>query len=167
MVSEQLAVSGTRVVLGLTSAGRVLESLPLPSLVVAESAVRDEGASYHYLPPGETVTAPPMINEHLIAELGTLELPVRCGRVWTTDAPYRETREQLEAHARQNVLAVEMQAASLFAFAKARGVVTGVVAHVTNGIDQTDSEFYKGPEQFGLELYRAMCRAAAHFLSSQ
>ena len=52
LIAEQLFVSGARVVLGLTSAGRVLESLPVPSLVLSESAIRDEGTSYHYLPLG-------------------------------------------------------------------------------------------------------------------
>jgi hypothetical protein len=58
LVAEQLFVSGAEVVLGLTSAGRVLESLPVPSLVLAESAIRDEGTSYHYLAPSEAVAAP-------------------------------------------------------------------------------------------------------------
>ena len=58
LVSEQLFVSGAKVVIGLTSSGRVLPSLPVPSLVVATSAIRDEGTSYHYLPPAETVAAP-------------------------------------------------------------------------------------------------------------
>jgi hypothetical protein len=52
LVSEQLAVSGARVVLGLTSAGGIAEDLPVPSVVVAEAALRDEGTSFHYLAPG-------------------------------------------------------------------------------------------------------------------
>jgi uridine phosphorylase len=128
--------------------------------------VRDEGVSYDYLPPAETVLAPPFINGYLFAELEGLELPVHGGRLWTKDGHYRETRERLEAHVRQNVLAVEMQAASLFPFAKARGVVAGVVAHVTNGIDQT-GEFDKGPEEFGLALCRSICRAGTRVPSSQ
>ena len=51
LVAEQMAVSGARLVLGLTSAGRVASSMPVPGLVVAARAIRDEGTSYHYLPP--------------------------------------------------------------------------------------------------------------------
>jgi uridine phosphorylase len=58
--------------------------------------------------------------------------------VWTTDAPYRETREQLEDYANKGVLAVEMQAASLFAFAEARRAFVGLIAHVTNTANQED-----------------------------
>ena len=88
------------------------------------------------------------------------------GTVWTTDAPYRETNRQLSEYARQGVLAVEMQAASLFAFAIARDVPLGIVAHVTNGVDHEQAPFEKGPHEFGQRLLEAMCRAAISFLGS-
>jgi hypothetical protein len=47
LIAEQMAVSGAKVVLGLTSAGRVNCEMPVPGLVVVTRAVRDEGASYH------------------------------------------------------------------------------------------------------------------------
>jgi hypothetical protein len=58
LVAEQLHVSGARALVGLTSAGRVNPSVPVPSLVVATSAIRDEGTSYHYLPAADVVAAP-------------------------------------------------------------------------------------------------------------
>lgn len=164
LVAEQLAVCGARVVLGLASAGRVSSPLPIPSLVVATQAIRDEGTSYHYLPPGERIDAPPGIPEVLSAELDSLGIPIFQGPVWTTDAPYRETHEQLARHARNGALAVEMQAASLFAFAAARGVPVGVVAHVTNAIDHTGEPFDKGPASEGYRLLKAICRAGRHFI---
>ncbi len=51
LIAEQLLVSGAQLILGLTAAGRVSPSLPLPSFVVVTRAVRDEGTSFHYLPP--------------------------------------------------------------------------------------------------------------------
>ncbi len=119
LVAEQLAVSGARLIIGLTSAGRLRSDLPIPSLVIATGAVRDEGTSYHYLPPEATVNAPSAAIPYLREELSTLGVPVEEGRLWTTDAPYRETRGQIADHADRGALAVEMQAASLFAFAVA------------------------------------------------
>lgn len=133
LVAEQLKASGTEVVLGLTSAGRLSGSLPLPSLVVVQDAIRDEGTSYHYLPPGDAVRSNPKLAEALESGLGAIGLPTFGGTVWTTDAPYRETQQQLAEHAANGVLAVEMQAASLLAFSQARGMPVGVVALVTNG----------------------------------
>jgi uridine phosphorylase len=87
------------------------------------------------------------------------------GPVWTTDAPYRETAEQLERHARNGILAVEMQAASLFAFGAARGVRCGVAAHVTNGIEHSsEAQFDKGSHQFGFEILKALSRAGRRCL---
>jgi uridine phosphorylase len=118
LVAEQLKASGAEIVLGLTSAGRVSPSLPLPSLAVIEQAIRDEGTSYHYLPPSDVVHADPILAMRLVTEIGALGVPTFSGCVWTTDAPYRETQQQLDEHAANGVLAVEMQAASLLAFSQ-------------------------------------------------
>ena len=76
--AEQLKASGVKVVLGLTSAGRVAGSLPLPSLAVVEEAIRDEGTSYHYLPPRGTVHSHANLTEILATEVGGV------GDYWTS-----------------------------------------------------------------------------------
>jgi uridine phosphorylase len=166
LVAEQMAVSGARIVLGLTSAGRVSQEMPVPGLVAVTAAVRDEGTSYHYLPAGETVAAPKKMARLLELELRKLSLPVRAGTVWTTDAPYRETASQLTGHAARGVLAVEMQAASLFAFSKARRFPVGIVAYVTNGSGQTGAGFDKGPHHLEFEILKQMCLAGGRFVLS-
>jgi uridine phosphorylase len=164
LIAEQLKASGARVVLGLTSAGRVAGSLPLPSLVVVNDAVRDEGTSYHYLPPDELVESDAGLAASLRHEMASLQLPLFSGRVWTTDAPYRETQQQLDHHAANGVLAVEMQAASLLAFSKATDVPVGIVALVSNAVDHTAENFDKGSQQVGLRIIKAMCRAGIRYL---
>lgn len=167
LAAEQLAASGARIVIGLTSAGRVNPSLPVPSLVVAARAIRDEGTSYHYLPPGGTVESDPGVVEALLSEVSEIGLPVSAGLVWTTDAPYRETLEQLKLHAGAGALAVEMQAASLFAFGAARGFPVGLIAHVTNAVGHTEEQFDKGGAPLGYEIFKAICRAGRRTLLSQ
>ncbi|TFH25683.1 uridine phosphorylase [Candidatus Bathyarchaeota archaeon] len=166
LVAEQMAVSGARVILGLTSAGRVSSRMPLPGLVVATSAIRDEGTSYHYLPPTATVNAPSKVTHFLEAELHNQPLPVLSGTVWTTDAPYRETASQLIDYANAGVLAVEMQAASLFAFSQARQFPVGLVAYVTNGVDQMGEPFDKGSRLLEFDVLKAVCIAGKRFLQS-
>lgn len=166
LIAEQLRVSGAGVILGLTSAGRVSPSLPLPSFVVVTSAVRDEGTSFHYLPSAEKVDCPTPITDLLTEEVRRLGSTAVQGPVWTTDAPYRETAAQLQRNAAAGVLAVEMQAASLFAFAIARQASVGVVAHVTNAVDHRDAPFDKGNEEDGFLLLRAMLRAGRRYLET-
>jgi len=166
LVAEQLAAAGVRLILGLTSAGRVSRSVPIPSFVVATEAVRDEGTSFHYLPPSPRVAAPAAVIECLDAELRSLGLPVSKGPVWTTDAPYRETHRQLAQYADDGILAVEMQSASLFAFSAARKVPVGVVAHVTNAVDHSGEPFHKGSQREDAQILKALCGAGRCFLES-
>jgi len=166
LIAEQLLVSGAQLILGLTSAGRVSPSLPFPSFVVVTGAVRDEGTSFHYLPPAAKVDCPTPIVDLLAEEVSRLGATVIQGCVWTTDAPYRETAAQLQRHAAAGVLAVEMQAASLFAFARARKANVAVVAHVTNAVDHTDEQFDKGTEEESFRLLRAMLRAGHRYLKA-
>lgn len=159
LVAEQLAVSGAAVVLGLTSAGGIAADLPIPSVVVADSALRDEGTSDHYLPPAARVTAPAEPLPLLVEAIGEAGLPVRSGLVWTTDAPYRETASAVAEARAVGALAVEMQAASLFAFGQARGFAVGVAAQVTNRVGGADETFDKGPDDADWRLFAALCQA--------
>jgi uridine phosphorylase len=166
LVAEQLASSGAQLILGLTSAGRISPNLPLPSFVIATAAIRDEGTSYHYLPAARTVTAPADLRAVLRGELCKLGRAVEEGTVWTTDAPYRETDTQIREHAQAGVLAVEMQAASLFAFGQARSVKTGIVCQVTNGGDHDGEPFNKGSRDQEYNLFQAICRAGLRYLET-
>lgn len=166
LIAEQMMFSGAQVVLGLTSAGRVNSKMFVPGLVVVTQAVRDEGTSYHYLPASQVVVAAPKVTKFLEAELKILPLPVLSGSVWTTDAPYRETQREIEIHAANGVLAVEMQSASLFAFSKARNFPVGMVAYVTNRVGQTDESFSKGTRVLEFDILKGICRAGKRFVSS-
>jgi uridine phosphorylase len=159
LVAEQLAASGVRVILGLASAGRIDPGLPLPALVAADRAIRDEGTSFHYLPPAESVSAWPGVAEILADELRPIGWESRIGSVWTTDAPYRETAEQVGRHRAAGVLAVEMQAASLFAFSARMNVPVGLVAHLTNAPEVTEPTFDKGTMADQRRIVEALARA--------
>ena len=164
LIAEQMLSQGAEVIVGLTSAGRISPALPLPSLVVPTDAVRDEGTSFHYLPPGSPACAPQSVVDALSSELQGIGLPVTQGRVWTTDAPYRETASQIERHAAAGVLAVEMQAASLFALAQVRGARIGVVAHVSNSAAEDKDAFDTGGSELSFEILQRIVRAARHLL---
>ena len=163
LVAEQLHAAGAALIVGITSAGRVSPTIPLPSIVVVDEAIRDEGTSLHYLPESMAVTGPtPRFADLLALELRG-QVPVRRGLVWTTDAPYRETEAQLHTWAASGVLAVEMQAAGLFAFATARRAQLGMVALVSNGVGHTGQPFDTGGHAHRLSVLGAVARAATAF----
>lgn len=164
LIAEQLHAAGAKIIIGLTSAGRLAKDLPLPCLVVATSAVRDEGTSYHYLAPSREVACPTAVSAHLERELEATGWNVRSGKVWTTDAPYRETREQIDKWASENALAVEMQTASLFAFAIARQASVASVVRVSNAVDYQGEQFDTGSTDDGLRILQGIARAARSYL---
>ena len=168
LIAEQLWAAGAKLIVGLTSAGRVAPNLPLPSIVVVNDAIRDEGTSLHYLAPAASVRTPTIgIVEPLIAELSAVATHVRQGRVWTTDAPYRETRQQLDYWATQDVLAVEMQAAALFAFAQTRRAPVAVVALVSNSVGGPAARFDTGGNEFRVGVLKAIAIAATRYVEQR
>ena len=79
--------------------------------------------------------------------MGTLSrsgVPVYQGAVWTTDAPFRETAAAIERCRAAGILAVEMEAAALYSFARARRKPVLCLAHVTNQMAVTGHDFEKG-----------------------
>jgi uridine phosphorylase len=97
--------------------------------VVVTSAVRDEGTSYHYLPPSREVTASPHASVVLEAVLKERGLEYRTGKTWTTDAIYRETARRRDLRVTEGCSIVEMEAAALFAVAQFRGVTLGQLVY--------------------------------------
>lgn len=82
------------------------------------------------------------------------------GPSWTTDAPFRETIEAIEAARAKGILAVEMEAAALYAFAKTRGVSVLCLAHVTNTMGLAERDFEKGDSDGTTEALRVLEVAA-------
>jgi uridine phosphorylase len=121
-VLEQLAALGTSAVVSVGTAGSLQRDLEPGDLVLCEAAVRDEGVSHHYLPPGKLAAAPAEMTTALGAALRESGLAFRPGVSWTIDAPYRETVAEARHYQAEGVLCVEMEAAALFAVAEVRGL---------------------------------------------
>jgi uridine phosphorylase len=158
LVAEQLFASGCRLLLSITSSGQVTTLGPPPYFILIERALRDEGTSYHYLPPdSEFAEADPDLLVIAESALASLDDPVERGATWTTDAPYRETLEAIGAARAEWILAVEMEAAALYAFGEARRKSVLCFAHVTNQMGQS-GDFEKG-EANGVTASLALIRA--------
>jgi uridine phosphorylase len=145
LVAEQLIACGCRHMIGYSSSGAVAAGLALPCLVIPERALRDEGTSYHYLPPSPWVEARGELSGVLARHARECRLPVHRGATWTTDAPYRETQSAIDRHRSAGILSVEMEAAALMALAEVREVQIASLLHVTNALATSENDFQKGP----------------------
>ncbi|MGH7046740.1 MAG: nucleoside phosphorylase [Stellaceae bacterium] len=160
LIAEELFVSGCRFLISMTSAGQIVAQGPPPYFVLIERALRDEGTSYHYLPPAEFAEADADLADRAFAALAGMTEPVHRGAAWTTDAPFRETAAAIERCHARGILAVEMEAAALYAFARACGKPVLCFAHVTNQMAVIAGDFEKG-EADGVKASLAVIAAAA------
>ena len=162
LIAEELFACGCRLLLSVTSAGQILAAGTTPYFVVIDRALRDEGTSYHYAAPAEFAEADPHLVATVMTALKHEGLHLLVGPSWTTDAPFRETAEAIAAARAKGVLAVEMEAAALYTFARTRAASVLCLAHVTNTMGQAGRDFEKGESDGtadALKVLEAVVRA--------
>lgn len=160
LVAEELFASGCELLIIVTSSGQINPTQSPPYFILIDRALRDEGTSYHYLPPSEWSDAPPELVLRLSAAFDDVGVPVLKGPTWTTDAPFRETESAIKAMKERGILAVEMEAAALYAFPGARRRSVICFAQVTNQMGQIEGDFEKGEANGTSDALRIVCRAA-------
>jgi uridine phosphorylase len=159
LVAEEMFASGARLLISVTSSGQITPQGVPPYFIVIDRAWRDEGTSYHYLPPGDWSAAPARLLERLGSAFKDGPR-VLSGPTWTTDAPFRETEAAIDAARARGILAVEMEAAALYAFAEARGRDVICLAHVTNQMGMIEGDFEKGAANGSADALAVVARIA-------
>lgn len=127
-LEELIAVGVTKYIV-CGGCGVLDRSIDTGSVMIITSAVRDEGVSYHYLPPARVVKANPRgveVLEEVCREAG---LGYRLVKAWTTDAFYRETPGKRKARLEEGCEIVEMEAAAFFAVAQFREIRLGQIVY--------------------------------------
>jgi uridine phosphorylase len=162
LVAEELFASGCKLLLSVTSAGQIRSLGRPPYFVVIDRALRDEGTSYHYAPPAEFAEADPALVAGAAEALNRRGLQAFVGSSWTTDAPFRETREAIEGAKSCGAVAVEMEAAALYSFAAAAQTKVLCLAHVTNTMAQAGDDFEKGAANGADDAVAVLSAVAAH-----
>src|SRR6202140_4880652 len=161
LVAEELFASGCKLMVSLTSAAQIVPAGQPPYFVVIDRSLRDEGTSYHYAPPSEFAEANPTLVKKAAMALAQSGLHGVVGASWTTDAPFRETAQAIEAARSKGILAVEMEAAALYTFARFAGVQVLCLAHVTNTMGKAGDDFEKGEADGTREALSALAAIIA------
>jgi uridine phosphorylase/protein-L-isoaspartate O-methyltransferase len=156
LIAEELFASSCSLLLSLTSAGQIVPAGPTPYFVIIDRALRDEGTSYHYAPAAEYGEADPALVKLAAKAIKAQGGNPIVGMSWTTDAPFRETAQAIEAAKARGILAVEMEAAALYTFAKAQGARVLCLAHVTNTMAQSGLDFEKGEADGTIDALRLL-----------
>ncbi len=133
---EQAIALGARRFIVFGTCGTLQPGLDPQAVIVPTAAYRDEGTSYHYAPASDYIEL--TTAGRLAGILTGLGVPQVGGRVWTTDAFFRETRAGADARREEGCLAVDMEASALAALAQFRGVE---VYHFLYGADALEEEW--------------------------
>ncbi len=165
LVAEELFSSGCELLISVTSAGQIVAINNPPYFVLIEKALRDEGTSYHYLPPAEFSYMAPELLPMLDNVFTHTPVPMYRGATWTTDAPFRETASSITYCRDLAIMAAEMEAAALYAFAEARQKPVICLAHVTNQMACIEGDFEKGTADGSQDALRVISLIAQAWMS--
>ena len=171
LVAEELFASGCEALVTISSAGLITSAANPPMFVLIERALRDEGTSYHYLPPARYAEADVALTDAVARALEGTATPLLRGASWTTDAPFRESAALIAGRRAEGILSVEMEAAALLAMGCALGRPVTCLAHVTNAMATRPGDFEKGghdgQEEALVVCALAVAAAVAHFRGSR
>jgi uridine phosphorylase len=151
-LAEELAAMGAQKMILMTWGGTLQTDLEPGNIVVCNRAIRDEGASHHYLPHAKYIDANESLVNELVDALHARGAPCTVGATWTTDAPYRETREEILQYQSEGVKTVEMESAGLFTVGQVRAVQT---ASVVVGMDSLAALRWQTPDRLD-EIMRSL-----------
>lgn len=152
---DELIALGCRKFVACGGAGVLDGDLTLGHLIVPTGAVRDEGTSYHYLPPGREVEASPQALSAIEQVLQRDHVDYVTGKTWTTDGVYRETSAKIQLRRAEGCLTVEMEAAAFFAVAQFRGVIAGQILYGGDDVssDAWDSRHWQQQDSVREKLF--------------
>jgi len=153
---ELLIEAGARTLIVAGIAGSLTPDLPIGGIVIPTSALREEGTSYHYLPPDVEPTPDAVLAEALVAAAEARGIAPGVGRVWTTDAIFREMAWKVRQYGAAGILAVEMELSALLALAQVRGVRLAAVLAIS------DELFHSWTPGWHVEEFLTGSRAAAN-----
>lgn len=159
LVAEELFALGCKALVTISSAGLIAEQLQTPLFLLIEQALRDEGTSYHYLPPDRYAQASSPLLEAVARQLNDAGLQCIRGKSWTTDAPFRETQKLITARRDEGIISVEMEAAALLSMGAALNKPVICFAHITNSMATREDDFEKGGDD-GHETALKVCAMA-------
>ncbi len=143
-IMEILIATGVTKFIIVGHAGGLQPNHPAGTIVLCEKSIRDEGLSHHYLIPSKFAYASSHTMERLVSQLNKAQVKYILGTSWTIDSMYRETKDEVAQYAKEGVVAVEMEVASLFSVGTFRKVQVGALLVISD---------YVGPEKWEAHLH--------------
>ncbi|MFA9378357.1 MAG: nucleoside phosphorylase [Lachnotalea sp.] len=133
---EQLIALGGKRFIVCGGAGVLQKDIAVGHIIIPDSAVCDEGLSYHYVKPAREIFYKKETIEKIEIQLQNENIPYVKGKTWTIDAIFRETQDKIALRKSEGCITVEMEASALLAVAQFRNVELGQILY--GGDDLSD-----------------------------
>ncbi len=161
-ITEELAALGVTTFAACGGAGALVDNLALGHVMIVNSAVRDEGTSFHYAAPSRVINADARGVEIFQGVLDEAEIPHFIGRAWTTDALFRETRSRVNRRLDEGCQMVDMESSAFMAVAQYRNLRFAQILYAGDSLagDTWDSRSWDKARSVRERLFRATARAA-------
>lgn len=117
---EDIIAMGSKCLILLGNCGVLDKNIEDCGIIIPVKALRDEGLSYHYAPPGDTIEINTKYRGLFKEVLKEFNYPYVEGTTWTNDACYRETRDKVKKRKEQGAICVEMECAGMQAMCNFR-----------------------------------------------
>ncbi|HSB11753.1 MAG TPA: nucleoside phosphorylase [Blastocatellia bacterium] len=135
---EEVIALGFKKFIACGGAASLDRDVAYGDIIVPAAAVRDEGTSYRYLPPGREVYASREGIAAIEAVLKEHQLDYVVSKTWTTDGVYRQTRARIRKRRSEGCLVVEMEAAAFFAVAQFRNITFAQVLYAADDVSGSE-----------------------------
>ena len=135
---EEMFVRGLEKIVVFGTCGALDKDILELSIIIPNSAIRDEGTSYHYAKASREISVNPSYIDSFIKLLKRNNMPYKVGKVWTTDAPYRETKKKILKRKEEGCLVVDMECSAISALAKFRKKEIFQFLYVADNLDSIE-----------------------------
>ena len=135
-LAEALIAAEIKQLIIFGEAGSISPKIDIGEILIPTFAIREEGVSYHYLPPNVRAEPSSSLLRKIKAFLDEEGIRYKMGGVWTTDAPFRETMNKVLAYSEAGALAVEMECSAIFCLSKYREVNSAAILVITDTLHE-------------------------------
>lgn len=135
---EELTAYGCKKYIACGGCGVLQKQIAVGQLIIPESAVRDEGTSYHYAPPEREINMALHAVKTIESVLKGKHAPYIKAKTWTTDAIFRETPEKVNMRKDEGCVSVEMEASAFMAVAAYLDVDFGQILYAGDSLAGTE-----------------------------
>lgn len=136
---EKLIQIGAKKMIRVGTAGTYYESNPPGTILIADSAVREEGISYQLVPKGMPAVADFYVTQALLDSVKKTEFKYDVGTIVTLDVFFDGVFEfPHKEYKAAGAKGAEMEMATLFVVAKLRGIAAGGVVALDSYADASN-----------------------------